>query len=144
MTTRPFGSRGRGRFQNPRDSRPERYGRRLGSSSDCTLAKARPDRDAVPGQKRGDQGQEHWRAWKAALVLVEVVLGDPRRVEATPLGMDDLVDFNCVSAQEQGTCTFSTCGHNLLNFKESALERRKHDKLGHRPFNRLLLSSKHS
>jgi hypothetical protein len=60
------------------------------------------------------------------------------------VGTDDLVDFNCASAQEQGTCTFSTCGHNLLNFKESALERRKHDKLAHRPFNRLLLSSEHS
>jgi hypothetical protein len=32
----------------------------------------------------------------------------------------------------------------LLHFKESALERREHDKLAHRPFNRLLLSSKHS
>jgi hypothetical protein len=60
------------------------------------------------------------------------------------VGTDDLVDFNCVSAQEQGTCTFSNCGHNLLNFKESALERRANDKLAHRPFNRLLLSSKHS
>lgn len=59
-------------------------------------------------------------------------------------GTDDLVDFNCVSAQEQGTCTFSNCGFNLLNFKESALERRAHDKLGDWPFNRLLLSSKHS
>jgi hypothetical protein len=59
-------------------------------------------------------------------------------------GTDDLVDFNCVSAQEQGICTSSTCGHNLLDFKESALERRAHDKLAHRPFNRLLLSSKHS
>ena len=59
-------------------------------------------------------------------------------------GTDDLLDFNCVSAQEHGTCTFSTCGHNLLNFKESALERRAHDKLAHWPFNRLLLSSKHS
>ena len=59
-------------------------------------------------------------------------------------GTDDLVDFNCVSAQEQATCTFSNCGFNLLNFKESALERRAHDKLGHRPFNRLLLSSEHS
>jgi hypothetical protein len=59
-------------------------------------------------------------------------------------GTDDLVDFNCVSAQEQGTCTFSTCGHNLLNFKQSALERRAHDKLARRPFNRLFLSSKHS
>jgi hypothetical protein len=59
-------------------------------------------------------------------------------------GTDDLVDFNCVSAQDQGTCTFSNCGHNLLHFKTSALERRKHDKLAHRPFNRLLLPSKHS
>ena len=60
------------------------------------------------------------------------------------VGTDDLVDFNCVSAQEQGTCTLSNCGFNLLNFKESALERRAHDKLAHRPFNRLLLSSKYS
>jgi len=59
-------------------------------------------------------------------------------------GIDDLVDFNCVSAQEQGMCTFSNCGFNLLNFKNSALERRAHDKLAHRPFNRLLLSSEHS
>jgi hypothetical protein len=59
------------------------------------------------------------------------------------VGTDDLVDFNCASAQEQGTCTFSNCGFNLRNFRESALERRAHDKLAHRPFNRLLLSSKH-
>jgi hypothetical protein len=59
-------------------------------------------------------------------------------------GTDNLVDFNCVSAQEQGTCTFSSCGFNLVNFKESALERRAHDKLARRPFNRLLLPSKHS
>jgi hypothetical protein len=60
------------------------------------------------------------------------------------VGTDDLIDFNCVSAQEEGTCTFPGCGFNLLNFKESALERRAHDKLAHRPFNRLLLSSEHS
>jgi hypothetical protein len=59
-------------------------------------------------------------------------------------GTDDLVDFNCVSAQEQGTCTFSDCGFDLLNFRKSALERRAHDKLAHRPFNRLLLPSEHS
>jgi hypothetical protein len=57
---------------------------------------------------------------------------------------DDLVDFNCTSAQEQKTCTFSNCGFNLLDFKKSALERRKHDKLAHWPFNWLLLPSKHS
>jgi hypothetical protein len=59
-------------------------------------------------------------------------------------GADDLVDFNCVSAQEEGICTFSNCGFNLAHFRESALERREHDKLAHRPFNRLLLSSEHS
>ena len=59
-------------------------------------------------------------------------------------GTDDLLDFNCVSAQEEGICTFSDCGFNLAHFRDSALERRAHDKLGHRPFNRLLLSSKHS
>ena len=59
-------------------------------------------------------------------------------------GTDDLIDFNCASAQEQGSCTFSGCKHNLLDFKNSALERRKHDKLAHRPFNRLFLSSEHS
>jgi hypothetical protein len=59
-------------------------------------------------------------------------------------GTDDLIDFNCVSAQEQGTCSFSDCGVDLRNFRESALERRTHDKLAHRPFNRLFLPSKHS
>jgi hypothetical protein len=59
-------------------------------------------------------------------------------------GTDDLVDFNCVSAQEEGTCTFSNCGFNLAHFRDSALERRAHDKLARRPFNRLLLSSEHS
>ncbi len=59
-------------------------------------------------------------------------------------GTDDLVDFNCMSAQEQKTCTFRGCEFNLADFKTSALERRAHDKLAHRPFNRLLLSSEHS
>jgi hypothetical protein len=59
-------------------------------------------------------------------------------------GTDELVDFNCASAQEQGICAFSNCGFNLSDFKESALERRRHDKLAHRPFNRLLLPSEHS
>jgi hypothetical protein len=58
-------------------------------------------------------------------------------------GRDDLVDFNCVSAQEQGTCPLLGCGFNLLDFQKSALERRAHDRLAHRPFNRLFLSSEH-
>jgi hypothetical protein len=59
-------------------------------------------------------------------------------------GRDNLVDFNCVSAKEQGTCTFSDCGFNLVDFQKSALERRAHDRLAHRPFNRLFLSPEHS
>jgi hypothetical protein len=59
-------------------------------------------------------------------------------------GRDDLLDFNCVSAQEQKTCPLSNCGFNLLEFQQSALDRRSHDRLAHRPFNRLFLSSEHS
>ena len=32
-------------------------------------------------------------------------------------GRDDLVDFNCVSAQEQEHCPLSNCGFNLLTFQ---------------------------
>jgi len=59
-------------------------------------------------------------------------------------GRDDLVDFNCTSAQEQGICFLTDCHDNLLRFKEAALYRREHDKLAHRPFNRLLLPAQHS
>jgi hypothetical protein len=59
-------------------------------------------------------------------------------------GHDDLIDFNCTSAQEEGLCFFSNCNDNLLRFREAALYRRAHDKLAHRPFNRLLLSTEHS
>ena len=59
-------------------------------------------------------------------------------------GHDDLVDFNCISAQEQNVCPFSNCGFNLQDFKQSALNRRAHATLAHRPFNRLLLQSEHS
>ena len=59
-------------------------------------------------------------------------------------GHDDLIDFNCTSAQEQGLCFFHNCNDNLLRFKEAALFRRAHDKLAHRPFNRLLLPTEHS
>jgi hypothetical protein len=59
-------------------------------------------------------------------------------------GYDDLIDFNCVSAQEQHVCSFTNCGFNLLDFKQSALNRRANEKLAHRPFNRLLLQPEHS
>ena len=59
-------------------------------------------------------------------------------------GRDDLIDFNCISAQEEGLCFFTDCNDNLLRFREAALYRREHDKLAHRPFNRLLLPTEHS
>ena len=58
-------------------------------------------------------------------------------------GYDDLIDFNCVSAQEQHVCSFTNCGFNLLDFRQSALNRRANEKLAHRPFNRLLLQPEH-
>jgi hypothetical protein len=58
-------------------------------------------------------------------------------------GVDDLVDLNCVSAQEKKACSLPSCGFNLVDFKQSALNRRAHDQLAHRPFNRLLLQSTH-
>jgi hypothetical protein len=58
-------------------------------------------------------------------------------------GYDDLIDFNCVSAQEQHVCSFANCGFNLLDFRQSALNRRANEKLAHRPFNRLLLQPEH-
>lgn len=59
-------------------------------------------------------------------------------------GYDDLIDFNCVSAQEQQACFFNNCGFNLLDFRQSALNRRTYDQLAHRPFNRLFLQPEHS
>ena len=59
-------------------------------------------------------------------------------------GRDDLVDFNCVSAQEQKVCPLSNCGFNLFEFKHSALNRRAHVTLAHRPFNGLFLQSEHA
>ena len=57
---------------------------------------------------------------------------------------DDMVDFNCTSAQEEGLCFFNNCNDNLLRFRESALNRREHDQLARGPVNRLLLRPEHS
>src|SRR5271165_54401 len=52
---------------------------------------------------------------------------------------DDLVDFNCQSAREQGTCHVADCHGNLLPFKQSVLDRRSHERLACRPIDRLFL-----
>jgi hypothetical protein len=55
------------------------------------------------------------------------------------VGVDDLVDFNCISTREKGYCFQTPPGCELDRFRQSLLKRREHDKLGNRPFNRLLL-----
>jgi hypothetical protein len=50
---------------------------------------------------------------------------------------DDLVDFNCQSAREQGTCHVADCGQSLLPFRQSLLDRRTYERLARRPIHRL-------
>lgn len=60
-------------------------------------------------------------------------------------GLDDLVDFNCLSSKEKGLCFHASIPHcNLDPFKESLLNRRKHDRLARWPFNRLFLPEQHT
>jgi hypothetical protein len=58
-------------------------------------------------------------------------------------GVDDLVDFNCQSAREEGICFVEHCSENLLHFRDSLLERRTHERLARRPINRLFLPAEH-
>ena len=58
-------------------------------------------------------------------------------------GQDDLVDYNCISSKEKGICFFPDHGCNLEIFRKSLIERRKHERLAHRPFNRLFLPEEH-
>jgi len=55
-------------------------------------------------------------------------------------GSDDLVSFNCRSAQEAERCFQVECSFNLLDYKRSLIARRSHERLGGRPFHRLFLS----
>lgn len=57
---------------------------------------------------------------------------------------DDMVDFNCTSAREEGICFFRNCNDDLRRFRASALARREHDQLASGPFNRLFSSTAHS
>jgi len=50
---------------------------------------------------------------------------------------DDLLDFNCQSAREQGTCYVADCHNNLLPFRQSLLDRRAYERLACRPIHRL-------
>lgn len=55
-------------------------------------------------------------------------------------GSDMLVDYNCESQREKGLCPKKHEDCNLGDFRKSLMERRKHDRLGCRPFNRLFIS----
>jgi len=59
-------------------------------------------------------------------------------------GVDDLVDFNCQSAREEGLCFVENCRENLAPFRTSLIHRKHYERLGCRPFNRLFLSTEHS
>ncbi|MFY9824029.1 MAG: hypothetical protein WAM82_21805 [Thermoanaerobaculia bacterium] len=54
-------------------------------------------------------------------------------------GNDNLVSFNCRSAQEAERCFNTECSYNLLDYKHSLIERRSHERLGGRPLHRLFL-----
>jgi hypothetical protein len=56
---------------------------------------------------------------------------------------DDLVDFNCHSAREQCTCYVADCPNNLLRFRQSLLDRRKHERLASRPLHGLFSPTEH-
>jgi hypothetical protein len=56
---------------------------------------------------------------------------------------DDLVDFNCKSAQEEQLCFSANCGFNLEPYRASLLDRRKYERLACRPLNRLFLPTEH-
>jgi hypothetical protein len=58
-------------------------------------------------------------------------------------GVDDLVDFNCLSTQEKQLCFLpgEHCTLDLL--KKSLLARRKHGRLASRPFNGVFLPDEH-
>lgn len=59
------------------------------------------------------------------------------------VGTDDLVSFNCQSAQDSGFCFHSECSYNLLTYRSSLLERRAHGRLARRPLDRLFLPEEH-
>jgi len=58
-------------------------------------------------------------------------------------GVDDLVDFNCQSAREEGLCFIPQCQENLVPYQQSLLDRRTYERLARRPFNRLFLPKEH-
>ena len=60
------------------------------------------------------------------------------------VGVDDLVDLNCRSAHEKGTCPTGPCSDNLEHIQKLAREIRDDDKLAGGDFHGMFLQEKHS
>ena len=58
-------------------------------------------------------------------------------------GIDDLVDFNCLSTQEKKLCGSPGEHCGLDQLKKSLLARRQNERLASRPFNRMFLPDEH-
>jgi hypothetical protein len=56
---------------------------------------------------------------------------------------DDLADFSCEPARVAGWCPAEGCQENLNQFREALRRRKNHERLGCRPFNRLILPDEH-
>src|ERR1700691_2765262 len=54
------------------------------------------------GRSRRDMGQKHKRGGKTAFIPIKVMLSDPGRVEAVPLGMNDLLGGESISLSRCG------------------------------------------
>jgi hypothetical protein len=58
-------------------------------------------------------------------------------------GVDELIDFNCRSAQDQALCMVPDCHDDIRRFRQSLLDRRQYERLGDRPFHGLFLPEEH-
>jgi len=59
------------------------------------------------------------------------------------LGLDELEDFQCEDLQAIGFCTTEQCDGSLGRYRESLLERRRHERLASRPLHGLFLPDEH-
>jgi hypothetical protein len=58
-------------------------------------------------------------------------------------GLDNLEDFNCQSAREEGLCLVENCTANLQDFQKLLLDRRNHERLASRSVHRVFLPEEH-
>ena len=58
-------------------------------------------------------------------------------------GIDNLVDFNGISARQEGLSYVKGATEDFESLRNSLLNRRKYERLACRPFNGLFLPEKH-